>query len=106
MIQSIPMRPVLKSKYPAWSVLLVVETDGYEGRVLLRNKKSKVLRDMKNLPVRITKEFLYLNATKMYKKKGMIIIETGKGKQKEVHIHEMSRVKEIYKREYKREGVQ
>ena len=99
---------VRRSKRPEWSVYVVVEADMYEGRVLTRtkNKKTKKLRDMSNKPVRGTRDYMYLNAVKMYKKDGKLYIITMVGGTKETHIHNMDRVKGIWKREYKREGVQ
>ena len=96
-----------RSKRYEWSVYVVVETEGYEGRVLVRKPKStKHLRYMHSEPVIVTKEYLYLDAVKMYKKNGILYIVTGSGKKREVHKHEMKRVKGIWKREYNREGVQ
>jgi len=96
-----------RSKYPEWSVYVVIETEGYEGRVLVRQPKStKYLRHIKAMPVVEFRDYMYLNVTKMFKKKGVLYIVVGKGKKQEIHMHDASRVRELWKREYKREGVQ
>ena len=91
------------SKRPLWSVYVMVKAEVYKGRVLSR--KHKTQRIMKE-PVEATLEYLYLDITKMYKEKGILYIQEGVGKNKKLHLHDMTRVENIYIREYKRSGVQ
>lgn len=106
MITYIPYNKPPRSKRPEWSIYVVIESEMYIGRVLSRKKNTKRLRDMSNRPVPCLREYLYLGVTKMYKKKGILYIITGGGKNKEIHRHEVKRVRGLFKREYKREGVQ
>lgn len=75
----------------------------YQGRVLSRKHATR--REMKE-PVEVIMEYLYLNVTKMYKRNGILYVQIGVGKTKDIHKHEMKRVESIQIREHKRKGVQ
>jgi hypothetical protein len=81
----------------------MVKAEVYQGRVLWRKHPTK--RIMKE-PVDVVMEYLYLNVTKMYKKAGILYVQVGSGKTKEIHKHEMKRIESIQIREHKRSGVQ
>jgi hypothetical protein len=101
----IQIKSIQKSKRPEWSIYVVVKYEGYEGRVFRRNN-TRVVRSINNVPKLMEREFLYLHVTNMYKKKNLIYIIVGNGKNKEIHVHEVPRIKILCKREYKREGIQ
>lgn len=106
MITHIPYNKTPRSKRREWSIYVVIEAEMYQGRVLSRKKNTKKLRDMSNKPVSCMRDYLYLGVTRMYKRNGILYIITGSGKKKEIHRHEVKRVCGLFKREYKREGVQ
>lgn len=91
------------SKRPLWSVYVMVRAEVYKGRVLSRKHSTK--REMKE-PVEVIIEYLYLDVVKMYKKNGILYIQVGIGKKKEMHMHEVSRVDSVQIREHKRSGIQ
>lgn len=89
-------------KKAKWSVLIIVETEGFTGRIFTRKKNTKRLR-LPNELVKSRHEYMYLSVTKMYKKGNVLHIHIGKA---EHHMHDISRVVSIQVREYKRSGIQ
>jgi hypothetical protein len=95
------------TKRKMWSVLIHVERDVQEGRIVTRRKRLTDMRQARYIPgpvVTVLHEFLYLGVTKMFKKKGILYIQVGTGKKKELHHHEVKSINSIQIREYKRDG--
>jgi len=85
----------------------MIRTEVYQGRVLSRKRyEGRITRREMKEPVEVIIEYLYLGVTKMYKKNGILYIQVGVGKAKEMHMHEVVRIDSIQIREHKRSGVQ
>ena len=97
-----------KSKRAAWSVYVFIERQSQGGRTVKRRKRlSESIPDQYvfTKPAEtVWHKFLYLNVTKMYKKGGILYIQVGVGKNKEMHIHEVKDVASVQVREHKRDG--
>jgi hypothetical protein len=96
-----------KSKRALWSVYVFIEREVQEGRVLTRRRRLTEIKQPRYIPgpvKTVIHKFLYLNVTKMYKKNGMLFIQVGVGKNKELHRHEVKDVASVQVREYKRDG--
>jgi len=97
----------VKSKRQAWSVYVFIERQVQEGRSVKRRKRLTATQPDRYIagPARsVLHKFLYLNVTKMFKKAGILHIQVGTGKKKELHMHEVKDVASIQVREYKRDG--
>ena len=96
-----------RSKRAAWSVYVFIEREVQEGRSVKRRKRlTAPIPDryvFKPLQTTLHK-FLYLNVTKMQKKDGLLVVQVGIGKNKEIHTHEVKSVNSVQVREYKRDG--
>jgi len=95
------------SKRAMWSVYVFVERQVREGRSMLRRKRlsqKQPYRRLAGTTEIVLHEFLYLNVTKMYKKSGILYIQVGVGKKKEMHMHDMKSVVSIQIREHDRSG--
>jgi hypothetical protein len=95
------------SKRAAWSVYIFIERQAQEGRSVRRRKRLTAQipdRYIAGPATSVIHKFLYLNVTKMYKKVGILYIQVGMGKKKEIHKHEVKDVASIQVREYKRDG--
>lgn len=97
-------KPLRRSKRQEWSVYIVLEVEGYIGRVLSR--KSKKRREMGNRPVPIMHEYLYLDVTGMWEEDNIVYITAVEKGVSKLHSHDKRKIKEVWVREYKREGVQ
>jgi len=97
-----------KSKRAAWSVYVMIERQSQGGRTIKRRKRlTAPISDQYvfTKPAEtILHKFLYLNVTKMYKKGGILHIQVGVGKNKEIHMHEVKDVSSVQIREHKRDG--
>ena len=96
-----------KSKRAAWSVYIFIERQVQEGRSIRRKKRLTAIQPDRYIAgpaTAIIHKFLYLNVTKMFKKAGILHIQVGVGKKKELHIHEVKDIASIQIREYKRDG--
>lgn len=97
------------SKRPLWSVYVFIERAVQEGRSVTRRRRLTEIKQPRYIPgpVRtVLHKFLYVGVTKMHKKKGMLYVQVGTGKNKEIHIHEVKDINSIQVREYKRSGIQ
>jgi hypothetical protein len=95
------------TKRPFWSVYVFIKRDVQEGRILTRQKRLGERRPERYIPgmaKTVLHKFLYLHVTKMYKKGGILHIQVGTGKKKELHMHEVKDVASVQVREYKRDG--
>jgi hypothetical protein len=95
------------SKRQLWSVYVFVERQVQEGRSMLRRKRlsqKQPYRRLAGTTEIVLHEFLYLNVTKMHKKNGILYIQIGMGKSKEIHRHDMKSVVSIQVREHDRSG--
>ena len=96
-----------KSKRALWSVYVFVERHVQEGRSMLRRRRLSQIRPDRHISGKtetILYKFLYLNVTKMYKKSGILYIQVGVGKKKEMHRHDMNSVVSVQVREHDRSG--
>lgn len=96
-----------RSKRQLWSVYVFVERQVQEGRSMLRRRRLTQSRPDRYIPGKtetVLYKFLYLNVTKMYKKGGVLYIQIGIGKKKEMHMHDMKSVVSIQVREHDRSG--
>jgi len=96
-----------KSKRATWSVYVFVERQVQSGRSIKRRTRLTAPLPDKYTPKpleTVLHKFLYLNVTKMYKKRGILYIQVGTGKKKELHMHEVNSVASVQVREYKRDG--
>lgn len=96
-----------ETKRKLWSVYVFVERDVQVGRSMARKKrltaKQEYIRVAGPREV-IVQKFLYLNVTKAYKKAGILYIQIGTGKKKELHKHDVKHVISIQLREHDRSG--
>jgi hypothetical protein len=74
---------------------------------MLRRKRLTQSRPDRYIPGKsetVVYKFLYLNVVKMHKKLGILYIQIGVGKKKEIHRHDMKHVVSIQVREHDRSG--
>jgi hypothetical protein len=95
------------SKRRIWSVYVFVERQIQEGRSMVRRKRltdKQLIRRMPGQATTVIQRYLYLGVTKMNKKNGILYIQVGVGKKKELHMHELWSVAGIQIREHDRSG--